>query len=697
MFKNALSRHVRLGHAVARRHVSSVATLRSVRVQSLELQPTRPTLRLPAQPVTPRGLVPRLYSSEAAAAAQGEGESTAASSGLVTRFADLAQLGVHPKLIDSITKGMGYETMTDVQSMTINPGVRGVDLVAQAKTGTGKTLGFLVPVLQRLLASHPELANRSTRLERPRSDDIQAIILSPTRELAEQIGVEARKLVAHTGIVVQTAVGGIKKRESLYKLQREGCHILVATPGRLQDLLSDRYAGVAAPNLQAFVLDEADRMLDVGFSEDIQNILSMLPKKDQVDRQTLLYSATIPREVVGLAKSLVKTDNFEFVQTIRQDEAPTHERIPQNIVVCRGYENFFPAVMEIADKARAVHREDPSKPPFKAIVFFSNTSSVQFANQVFQNTMLADRREGVPVYEIHARLLQPQRTRMAEAFRRATEGILLSSDVTARGMDFPGVTHVIQVGLPPDRDQYIHRVGRTGRAGREGEGWLLIADLELREARSRLPGLPIKPNKTIVSATADVVNKDIPEEVKPFFTDVKNAYGRSRIPFDQVYHSWIGMKQGRTLRMDDIISLLNGWALNGVGMDEVPGIPRSQAQKRGLLRVPGVRLLKPGEEDELDLVYGGSDRGSLGFGGGSRSGGGGGFGGRRGGGGFGGGFGGGSRSSGSGGYSGGRGGGGFSSGRGRGGRGGGGYGGRDGGRDGGRGGGRGSYGGDYSF
>lgn len=492
--------------------------------------------------------------------------------------------------------------------------------VAQAKTGTGKTLAFLVPVFQRLLAEMPDLANRSAS-RRASVDDVKAIIMSPTRELAEQIGVEARKLAKNTGIVVQTAVGGTRKRESLWKMQHEGCHILVATPGRLADLLSDREAGVAAPNLKAFVLDEADRMLDVGFSDEIRNILDLLPPVHKVDRQTLLYSATIPRDVVHLAKTLVKTDNFEFVQTIRQDEAPTHEKVPQHIVPVSGYENWFPSILEIADKAKEASRTDPEALPFKAMVFFSNTATVQFAFSVFSGTSLGGI-GGIPIFDIHSKLNQSQRTRSAEAFRRTKTGILFSSDVTARGMDFPGVTHVIQVGLPPDRDQYIHRIGRTGRAGAAGEGWLLLANEEIAEARSRLTGLPIKPNHSLLTSKVNLSQDQPPQEVAKYFQDIEKAYQRTkRHEFNAVYHALLGQKFGRKLDASDAVQLLNNWCLLGLKREEVPAVSYKSANNRGLSRIPGVRI---GDEDEPPAFDRNDRRG--GFGGGR-----GGFGGNRGG------------------------------------------------------------------
>jgi ATP-dependent RNA helicase MSS116, mitochondrial len=445
------------------------------------------------------------------------------------------------------------------------------------------------------LQDQPHLIDRRAR-RRASSDDIRAIILSPTRELAEQIGVEAKRLAQNTGIVVQTAVGGTRKRESLMQMHRQGCDVLVATPGRLHDLLSDSNAGVAAPKLQAFVLDEADRMLDVGFSDAIKDIMEYLPSRTEVERQTLLFSATIPRNVIHLAKSMVRPDNFEFVQTIKPDEVATHERVPQHLVKVEGLENVFPAIMEIAERAQ---KESPEM-PFKAIVFFSNTASVQFASEVFRDTTM--RRSGVHIYEIHSRRNQGQRTRAADSFRRARSAILFSSDVTARGMDFPNVTDVIQVGLPPDRDQYIHRVGRTGRAGNSGNGWLLLTEEEIPEARARLPGLPIKPTTVIESARYKEGSEESPSSpAASYFKEIKSAY--ASLPkdlFNAVYLAYLGQKFGRNFQAADAINILNKWALEGMGWTETPHVPQRIAQLRGLAGIPGLRTGNSREHDDSE-------------------------------------------------------------------------------------------------
>lgn len=593
MFKASLQRHAQLGN-VARRRIAAFA-LRPSRSQSLVI--SAPRLSQTAIRSNTLGqVIPRFYSAESAAVRE-DGDS-ASRSGRVTRFSELRNLGVDEMIVEALTEGMGYETMTDVQSLTINPAMKGVDLVAQAKTGTGKTLAFLIPVFQRIINAQPELARRGG-YHNASSEDIRAIILSPTRELAEQIGVEAKKLARGTSVVVQTAVGGTRKREAMYNMQRNGCHILVATPGRLQDILSDPDARVAAPNLQALVLDEADRMLDVGFSDAIREILDLLPPVQQVDRQTLLFSATIPRDVVHLAKSMVKTNNFEFVQTISPDDTPTHEKVPQHVVAVNGYENWFPAILEIANKGIEKASQDPSALPFKAIVFFSNTATVEYANQVFRRTSLGNRRFGIPILDIHSKLTQHARTRNADAFRRAKSGILLSSDVTARGMDFPGVSHVIQVGLPPDRDQYIHRVGRTGRAGNSGEGWLILAEDEIREARARLSGLPIQPNNSLETAKHVPGQDQAPQEVARHFEEISHGYEAApRRMFRAVYNALLGQKMGRHLRIEDLIRLMNGWSSKGLGWQEPPAVPPRVAANRNLKGVPGVRIGHDQDDDE---------------------------------------------------------------------------------------------------
>ncbi|KAK3307041.1 P-loop containing nucleoside triphosphate hydrolase protein [Chaetomium strumarium] len=509
----------------------------------------------------------RLYSSESAA----EQLSTDAAPGPISRFEDLSRLNVHEHIVRAITQDMKYETMTDVQTMTIRPALLGKDVVAQAKTGTGKTLAFLVPVIQRIIDADPDLARPSRG--RKSCDNIRAIVMSPTRELAEQIGVEARRLCKGTGVIVQTAVGGTQKNMMLRKTRIEGCHLMVATPGRLHDLLSDPSSGIAAPNLAALVLDEADRMLEVGFKLELENILTLLPDRSSVPRQTLLYSATLPKNVVGVARQFINPTNFEFVQTVKADEVPTHERVPQFIVPCRGFENVAPTLLEL------IRREGSSAgQPIKAIVFLPTTAAVITYSRMFRSLRYDDR--SIPrVYEIHSRLAQGQRSRSADEFRQASSAILFSSDVSARGMDFPNVTHVIQMHLPRDRDTYIHRIGRTGRAGKEGKAYLLAADIEIPAARSRLPGLPIQRCTDLESASIDVSKASTLPET---FIQIQQA--SDKVGYELKQEAYRAFLVGAFSEVDtrELVTECNNMAKYTWGMEEPPAVSPSTARLVGV-------------------------------------------------------------------------------------------------------------------
>jgi ATP-dependent RNA helicase MSS116 len=451
--------------------------------------------------------------------------------------------------------------------------------------------------------------------------------MSPTRELAEQIAVEAKRLCKGTGVMVQIAVGGTQKNMMLRKTRIEGCHLMVATPGRLHDLLSDPSSGIAAPNLAALVLDEADRMLEVGFKLELENILNFLPDRNTVPRQTLLYSATLPKNVVGVARQFINPANFEFVQTVSADEVPTHERVPQFIVPCRGFENVAPALLELIRREGSAAGES-----FKAIVFLPTTASVMTYSRIFRSLRYDDR--SIPrVYEIHSKLAQGQRSRSADEFRAATSAILFSSDVSARGMDFPNVTHVIQMHLPRDRDTYIHRIGRTGRAGREGKAYLLAADIEIPVARSRLPALPIQRYTDLEIASIDVSKTDtLPES----FTQIQQA--SDKVPYDIKQEAYRAFLLGAFADMDkyELVNECNNMTKYTWGMDQPPSVSHSTARTVGVSR--GLRITdSPPRQQSRDGSYGGSgDRRGGGFygGGGDRRGGGsyGGGGDRRGGG-----------------------------------------------------------------
>ena len=509
---------------------------------------------------------------------------------------------------------------------------------------------------------------------------------------------EAKKITVNTGLIVQAAVGGTQKRMMLQKTQREGCHILIGTPGRLLDILSDPYSGVKAPNLNALVMDEADRLLDDGFTKEIDEIRTHLPDPAEVERQNLMFSATVPRDVVDLVRRTLRP-GFHFAKCVDEEEEPTHARVPQKQVHVAGFENIMPTLYELILREQNAATNGGAR-PFKAILYFNSTAEVTLAASVFYKLGGGPRARNNPLtnlrnFEIHSKLSQGQRTRASDDFRNCKSGILFSSDVTARGMDFPNVTHVIQVGLPRDRESYIHRLGRTGRAGKEGEGWLIVTPFERNEIRRRLRGLPLSDaTAELETATIDMSQPaEVPENVGKILQDTTEAH--KKVYPDQLdaafrglfgSFQWYGDKHG-------LLEGANRLAEFGWGMPTPPQPPASLFMGGGGRRSGGGGGGGYGGNRGGDRGgFGGRDGGRSGGFGGGRSGGGG-FGGRdggRGGGGF-------------GGRDGGRGGGGFGS------RDGGftndrrsgdrgGFGGRDGGRGGGfggdrRGGDRGGFGG----
>lgn len=506
------------------------------------------------------------YSSAAAAQAA---EAPSTPNAEITRFEDLRSLGVHPNLLKAITEDMGYETMTPVQAKTIVSALKGTDIVAQAKTGTGKTLAFLLPLFQRMLEQDPSLANKRSAYS-ARSDDIRGIVLSPTRELAEQIAAEAHALAKHTGLVVQVAVGGTDKRSMLRQVQRQGCHLLVATPGRLNDLLEDDRSGIDAPKLAAMVLDEADRILDVGFEPQLRAIIGHLPDAAATKRQTMLVSATIPEDVIRLARSMVRADDFQFVQTIAENESLTHDRVPQHLVALDTWANTFPTLFELIDKEAA------STPNFKAIIYFNTTAMTELATAL----AIAKRKETrskLFVWGISSKMTQAGRQRAADRFRAAESGILISSDVTARGMDFPNVTHVIQVDGPRERESYIHRVGRTARQGKDGQSWLLLPSSSSGQARKLLRGLPLKPNDTLSEVAS--FRADGTETPPPSFGEVKELVGT--LPEDALTKAYMSLFGNATDKFA-LAEELRAMFVSGFGHENTPVVSSAWVSKMGI-------------------------------------------------------------------------------------------------------------------
>jgi ATP-dependent RNA helicase RhlE len=337
------------------------------------------------------------------------------------------ELKLHPTLLQAV-KAEGYTTPTPIQAQAIPHVLAQRDVLGCAQTGTGKTAAFALPILQRLSATTPQGL-------RP----IRCLVLTPTRELATQIGDSFATYGQHTGLRHTVIFGGVSQGAQVQALRR-GVDILVATPGRLLDLLQQRLVSFQA--LEIFVLDEADRMLDMGFIHDVKRIINAIPKK----RQTLFFSATMPQEIQALSQSIL-------VDPVRIEVTPvatTAETVDQSV--------YF---VEKPNK-RALLNHLLKDPAIKLALVFTRTKSG--ANRVTRDLQAA----GVGADAIHGNKSQNARERALDAFKDGSIRVLVATDIAARGIDVEGITHVVNFDLPNIPESYVHRIGRTGRAGAAG-------------------------------------------------------------------------------------------------------------------------------------------------------------------------------------------------------------------------------------
>lgn len=337
------------------------------------------------------------------------------------------------KLTEPICKALatkGYEHPTPIQTKAIPVILEGRDLLGCAQTGTGKTAAFALPIIQ-LLGQRPIPENS----RKP----IRSLILTPTRELAIQIGENFESFSTHTGIRHAVIFGGVPQRMQVDAIRR-GVDVLIATPGRLLDLIAQRIFTLR--DLEIFVLDEADRMLDLGFVTDVKKIIRMIPEQ----RQTLFFSATMPPTIQQLANSILH--NPEKVQVT--PVSSTAERVQQSV--------FF---VEKQDKQNLLAHLLNTHAIDSALVF---TKTKHTADRVAKNLNKA----GIRAEAIHGDKSQGQRQRALDNFKQRNTKVLVATDIAARGIDIENLSHVINYELPNIPETYVHRIGRTGRAGAEG-------------------------------------------------------------------------------------------------------------------------------------------------------------------------------------------------------------------------------------
>ncbi|KAF7338780.1 hypothetical protein MSAN_02200500 [Mycena sanguinolenta] len=400
------------------------------------------------------------------------------------------------------------------------------DLLVRAKTGTGKTLAFLVPAIEarvksieEYIAGNTDTGNLAHAKHRFARRTVGTLIISPTRELATQIANEALRLTHHhSDFEVRLFTGGSSKRMQMRDWMKGRKDIVVSTPGRLRDLLeSEPDVRSAVAETSVFILDEADTLLDMGFREDIEDIKRFIPPTPQ--RQTLLFSATVSKEIRQVARSTL---------------APNHKFINCYHTVLPSASAQIPHIMRLI-----AHDQLTNPGKSKVVLFLPTTKMTQLTatlvNALANKTLPAGK--NTRVYEIHSKRTMEQRTRVSDAFRASKTGasVLVTTDVSARGVDYPGVTRVIQVGIPGGREQYIHRVGRTGRAGGAGRGDLVLLPWEIGFVTWQLTDVPLKP-LAVNELTEQIrtLSNKCDEDKTAFFRQAKAPVGEQLFPQELV-------------------------------------------------------------------------------------------------------------------------------------------------------------------
>jgi ATP-dependent RNA helicase RhlE len=385
----------------------------------------------------------------------------------------------------------GYTTPTPIQARSIPPVLAGRDLLGCAQTGTGKTAAFTLPILH-YLGENKKILPRGT----PR-----ALILAPTRELAAQIGESIKTYGKFTRITYAVVFGGVGMNPQIQALNR-GVDILVATPGRLLDLMNQGF--VKLGGIEVFVLDEADRMLDMGFIHDIKKVLAALPRA----RQNLFFSATFSPDVTTLANTMVR----DPVTVSITPEQPTVDRITQSV--------YF---VQRSDKENLLI-ELLKNPAINRVVVFIQMKHV--ANKLAQHLTKA----GIRAEAIHGNKSQTARMAALHAFKTGKVRVLVATDIAARGLDIDGITHVFNYELPVEPETYVHRIGRTARAGKDGDAVSLVCGNEKAQLKDiqRLIGFEIPVERHSNPFHSDADERASGADARPIPRGSQRSFGGSR-------------------------------------------------------------------------------------------------------------------------------------------------------------------------
>ncbi|MBB6373626.1 superfamily II DNA/RNA helicase [Pseudonocardia eucalypti] len=479
-----------------------------------------------------------------------------------------AELGVREEIVRALTE-VGIERTFAIQELTLPLALAGEDVIGQARTGTGKTLGFGVPLLQRLRHSTDEKAVP------------QALVVVPTRELCVQVARDLADAGKHLGARITAIYGGRPYEPQVAELRR-GTDIVVGTPGRLLDLAEQRH--LVLGRIESLVLDEADEMLDLGFLPDVERILRMLPDS----RQTMLFSATMPGPIITLSRTFLTQPTH--IRAEEADQGAIHERTRQLVYRAHALDKveLLAKVLQCADRGLTM--------------IFTRTKRT--AQRVADD--LGDR--GFAVAAVHGDLGQAAREQALRAFRSEKVDVLVATDVAARGIDVTGVTHVVNYQCPEDEKTYIHRIGRTGRAGREGVAVTLVDWDEMPRWKLISDGLALGIDEPVETySTSDHLFTDlgIPTESTGRLPHAKRT--RAGLDAEHIEDDGPGRRGRRgNDRNDRRRGRRSGTGRGGdkpdsapdSGADQAPGESRQRRRRRAGVLVAGSETDGPGDQPE---------------------------------------------------------------------------------------------------
>ncbi|KAH8898998.1 DEAD-domain-containing protein [Thozetella sp. PMI_491] len=472
---------------------------------------------------------------------------------------------LQPQLLKALDT-LGYANMTPVQQKVLSElKTFKDDCLVQAKTGTGKTIAFLLPTLHTLLTSPRKLA----------PGKVAVLVIAPTRELAQQIAAECDKLTqfCKPPLECHLAFGGSNKKSHMNRFMKGKPSILVATPGRLLDYLQEDEVRVKFSDMRSLILDEADTMLDQGFLESILKILTLLPQKQEAKWQGMCFSATMPAKIHKVLHNVLNP-GYPHLSTVDENETPTIDSVPQFLISVPGVEDVIPTLHTL------LACEEADNKNLKAVVFSSTARNAGLLYQLFELNGVSPGR--LPLFQMHSRMSQAARNKMVDTYKNADRGLLFASDVVGRGMDFPDVGLVVQIGLPINKEQYIHRVGRTGRAGKTGRATVIMTPEEVPFVRIHKE-FPIQETTLNHPKASSFPSAQI----------IKQAF--AKIPDQskgQAYAAYLGFMKGQNkitkLNSASLVQLANRFSAS-MGCAEPPELEASTIGKMGLKGVPGLR------------------------------------------------------------------------------------------------------------